>query len=134
MDAEWEYAYRAGTTTAFYNGDITDYSNDPKLDLIGWYYFNSGYTTHPAAQKDPNDWGLYDMAGNVWEWTWDWYGGAYPSNGVTDPTGPGSGSYRVARGGSWSNDAVNVRAAFRVSTNPDGRARGLGFRLARTAP
>ena len=122
-EAEWEYAYRAGTTTAYY---------DPNVDAIGWLDSNSGGTTHPVGEKTSNAWGLYDMAGNVWEWCWDWYG-AYPSSGVTNPTGSGSGSARVDRGGSWSNVAGRARAANRDFGFPGDRYGSLGFRLARSA-
>ena len=131
-EAEWEYAARAGTTTAFYNGDITQEGYDPidpNLDAIGWYRGNSGSTTHLVAQKLPNAWGLFDMSGNVWEWVQDWYGN-YPENAVTDPVGPETASYRVARGGSWNDSARYCRSAHRNRTNPSNRVNGLGFRLA----
>ena len=102
-ESQWEYAARGATVTAFYNGDITyigfDCDADPNLDLIGWYCGNAGDTTHPVAGKQPNQWGLYDMAGNVHEWVWDRYDD-YPDGPETDPTGPGSGPSRVYRGGS----------------------------------
>ena len=121
-EAEWEYAARAGTTAATYGN----------LDSLAWYNENSGYATHPVGQKQPNPWGLYDMLGNVTEWTGDWYGD-YPGT-VTDPTGPAAGSSRVIRGGSWDSDARGARAAFRSYRMPDFRQVNLGFRLSRTAP
>ena len=130
-ESEWEYACRAGTTTAFYSGSITYVGGsplDPNLDLIGWYSGNG--TDHPVGQKQANAWGLYDMSGNVWEWCWDWYG-TYPGT-VTDPAGPGSGSFRVLRGGSWYNIAQDSRSASRRPYSPDSRFPFYGFRPART--
>ncbi len=121
-EAEWEYAARAGTTG--------DHAGD--LDAMGWYDKNSGSKTHPVGQKAPNKWGLYDMHGNVWEWVEDWYGD-YPSEAVTDPTGPETGSYRVIRGGGFGNSAGSARSAYRGSYAPGARGRDLGFRLLRMA-
>ena len=155
MEAEWEYAYRAGTRTAFYNGGITNINRSPldeMLDLIGWYGGNSGVSyspgyscsgwydgstvcgTHEVGGKDPNEWGLYDMAGNVWEWVWDWYQSDYhASSPPSDPLG-GTGSYRVLRGGSWSSNAQGCRAAVRDDYGPGGRSYALGFRPTRSNP
>ncbi|MCP4600358.1 MAG: SUMF1/EgtB/PvdO family nonheme iron enzyme [Proteobacteria bacterium] len=132
-EAQWEYAARAGTTTAFANGGITETGcgYDPNLDQMGWYCYNSGDTTHPVAQKQANAWGLYDMHGNVWEFCQYWYG-SYPAGPVTDPVGPSSGSYRVLRGGSWGNYARRCRSAHRLRNSPGFRGASLGFRLART--
>ena len=121
-EAEWEYAARGGTTTATY-GD---------LDAVGWYNGNSLGRPHAVGRKAPNGFGLYDMLGNVREWTGDWYGN-YPRT-VTDPTGPAAGTYRVFRGGSWLGEALWARAADRGTEAPDGRYGNLGFRLARTTP
>jgi len=136
-EAEWEYAARAGSTTAFYNGGITNTDctpTDPNLDLIGWYCGNDdadgSSTTHPVAQKQPNAWGLYDTSGNVWEWCQDWYDSDYPAGSVTDPTGPDTGSARVGRGGGWDSGVGYCRSAFRSLNSPGGRGSGLGFRLA----
>ena len=122
-ESEWEYACRAGTTGETYGN----------LDGIAWYDGNSGKTTHPVGQKQPNAFGLYDMNGNVWQWCQDWYGD-YPSGSVTDPQGASSGSFRVIRGGSWINTAPNVRSANRRRDDPGIRYSDLGFRLLRTLP
>jgi formylglycine-generating enzyme required for sulfatase activity len=84
-EAEWEFAYRAGTSTAFYNGDITKTGCDvdPNLDKIGWYCGNAGDKTHPVGGKQANAWGLHDMAGNVWEWVYDWYQDSYNKEPLT---------------------------------------------------
>jgi formylglycine-generating enzyme required for sulfatase activity len=133
-EAEWEYACRAGSKTAFANCDISEINSDKdrSLDAMGWYYGNSGEKTHPVALKKPNSWGLYDMHGNVWEWCLDWYE-KYPSEHIIDPKGPPSGSSRVFRGGSWINLARNCRSASRHRRYPDSRFNYIGFRLACTS-
>ncbi|GEM_PF-1008630 len=112
-EAEWEYACRAGTTTEYYWGNSMDGS-------YCWYSDNSGNTTHPVGRRKPNKWGLYDMSGNVWEWCEDWYDESYYRNSsAKDPTGPGSGGYKVLRGGSWSHGGGNCRSGNRYSNDPD---------------
>jgi formylglycine-generating enzyme required for sulfatase activity len=118
-EAEWEYAARAGTTGARHG----------ELDTIAWHGGNSGSETHGVKGKEANAWGLHDMIGNVWEWCGDWYGD-YPTGSVTDPTGPGSGSFRVLRGGSWGYVAGNARSAKRFRLDPGLRDFVLGFRPA----
>jgi formylglycine-generating enzyme required for sulfatase activity len=136
-EAEWEYAARAGTDTATYNGDFdeTEASYRAVLDPIAWYASNSGGTTHQVATRDVNAWGLYDMLGNVWEWCHDWYG-SYPTtpSPLENPWGPDVGSGRVGRGGSWDDDAGVARAARRGNGDPGGRYDNLGFRPVRSLP
>ena len=125
-EAEWDYACRAGTTTAYSFGD-----SESELGDYAWYNKNSGDTTHPVGGKKPNPWGLYDMHGNVWEWCQDRHG-SYPSGSVTDPTGAVSGSYRVLRGGSFPVRTSLVRSAYRLPYQPASRTINTGFRPART--
>ena len=121
-EAEWEYAARAGWAGPFAGRGAL---------AMAWYDQNSLYESHPVATKEPNDWGLYDMHGNVIEWAQD-YWGYYSSSAVTDPVGPTSGSYRVVRGGGWSSTWGDCRSADRYLVSPDARSSQIGFRLLRT--
>jgi formylglycine-generating enzyme required for sulfatase activity len=126
-EAEWEYACRAGTTTKWSCGD-----DEAALDLSAWYLSNSGGTTHPVGEKEPNGWGLYDMHGTVSEWCQDWFGEYYYANSPPeDPAGPTGGSHRVARGGNWRYFPRQCRSAFRAGFSPSDRFSDRGFRLAR---
>lgn len=124
-EAEWEYACRAGSQTAYYWGE--DMAANGQSDYA-WANSRSMAMTQPAGQKKPNAWGLYDMAGNVWEWCSDWYG-PYPSEKVTDPKGPASGKMKVFRGGSWYDFFESHRSANRHKHAPDEKYTAIGFRL-----
>ena len=123
-EAEWEYAARGGNRSRGYK-----YSGSNALSDVAWYEDNSGDKTHPVGSKSPNELGLYDMSGNVWEWCSDWYG-TYSSSSQTNPTGASRGSNRVRRGGGWGNDASYCRSSFRIYDAPDDRYYFLGLRLA----
>ena len=137
-ESEWEYAARGGTTAATYLGNLSGTVTDcttaqANLDGIAWWCKNAGSRTQAVGGKTANSFGLYDMLGNVFEWTGDWYNATYPGT-VTDPLGAGTGSYRVVRGGSWIDGARYARAASRYVGTPGDRGNSLGFRLSRTAP
>ena len=133
-EAEWEYAARAGASTAFHSGEITELGcrMEPVLDQIGWYCGNAKSTIHPVQRKNPNAWGLYDMSGNVGEWVHDW-SAEYPRKKLSkDPSGKQKGTGRLARGGSWKYYSRYARVANRRDFAPGTREPYLGFRLART--
>jgi formylglycine-generating enzyme required for sulfatase activity len=119
-EAEWEYAARAGETHT--------YAGSNSVGDVAWYDGNSGNKTHPVGTLEANAWGLHDMSGNVWEWTWDWYGD-YSTGSVTDPQGPPSGGLRVVRGGCFVLSADWARAANRGWLYPDGAGVNQGFRV-----
>ena len=145
-EAEWEYAARAGDAGARYGS----------LDEIAWYADNSGRARidgtklakgereeyvqrlyqngngpHPVASKRPNAWGLYDILGNVWQWTGDWYGETYYQHApASDPAGPAAGEWRAVRGGSWFDAAWDVRVVIRYARAPENRSNDFGFRCA----
>ena len=132
-EAEWEYAYRAGTTTAFhsYAAQPNGFNDDTLVGNIAWYDANAGSQTHAVGGKFANALGLHDMAGNVWEWCQDWYG-SFSSASVTNPTGPTTGSTRLVRGGGWKNNSLNCRSSEREGgIGPDYDENNGGFRVVR---
>ena len=122
-EAEWEFAARGGNNSRGYK-----YAGSNNIGDVAWYKGNSGNKTHVVGTKSPNELGLYDMSGNVWEWCQDWYG-SYSSASQTNPTGTNSGSSRVRRGGSWINIARNCRSSNRDGNRPGNRSNSEGLRL-----
>jgi len=142
-EAEWEYAARGGNKSKGFK-----YSGSNDIDEVAWYWVNSGdiilegtdddrdwdkiqinnCKTHPVKGKKPNELGLYDMSGNVWEWCQDWFG-KYGGDSHFNPTGPEDGLRRVCRGGCWNCSARDCRVSIRRYNVPDGSDSGLGFRL-----
>jgi formylglycine-generating enzyme required for sulfatase activity len=136
-ESQWEYAGRSGMVTALSSGyNLTNTSSDARMDEAGRYWYNGGSSyssggdpsvgTAKVGSYPVNQWGLYDIHGNVWEWCLDWYG-TYPGK-VTDPRGPVSGSNRVERGGGWGSNARNCRVAHRAGNDPHVPSGSSGFR------
>lgn len=124
-EAEWEFAARGGNKSHGY-----EYSGSDGIASVAWYSDNSSNETQPVGTKNPNELGLYDMSGNVREWCQDWYSSSYPSYLQANPTGSISGSFRVHRGGRWSNDAGSCRLSYRLRGYPSAHSSDLGLRLA----
>jgi formylglycine-generating enzyme required for sulfatase activity len=125
-EAEWEYAARAGSTSAYYFGN-----DGAQLADYAWFADNSSNSTHPVGQKRPNAWGLHDMLGNVWEWLGDRFNGTYYENSpFEDPSGPTSGTRRVLRGSSFGSSALQCQTTRRLSFSPALSSDEFGFRLA----
>jgi formylglycine-generating enzyme required for sulfatase activity len=124
-EAEWEYAARGGNQSKGYT-----YSGSNTIDNVAWYSSTSDSKAHPVGQKSPNELGIYDMSGNVWEWCSDWYGSDYYKNSSSNnPKGANSGPYRVLRGGAWDHRPANCRIAFRFNGTPAYRNGSIGFRV-----
>ena len=130
-EAQWEYACRAGTTTAFNDGITNNHNDTAAIAKLGWFFGHPlGDSLREGGQRQPNAWDLYDMHGNVWEWVWDW-AGAYPDGHAIDPTGPNSGEVRRMRGGAWASPASSLRSARRFTQEPYSWESFFGFRLVR---
>lgn len=125
-EAEWEFAARGGNRGKDYDNK---YAGSTNIGSVAWYDSNSGSKTHDVGQKSPNELGLYDMTGNVWEWCQDRYG-SYSSDAQMNPKGPSSGSNRVSRGGSWNYGARGCRVSYRSNFTPTFRSNVIGLRLA----
>ncbi len=126
--AEWEYACRAGTESAYWWGE---YANTDSMSRYAWYIGNSGYEIHPVAQKKPNPFGLYDMIGNAYEWCHDWYSDDYPYSTCLFRFGPYSGTHREIRGGAYKNDFGELEPFARNGLEPGEQSKIVGFRCVR---
>jgi formylglycine-generating enzyme required for sulfatase activity len=129
-EAEWEYAARGGS-----KGRGFEYAGSGNLDEVAWHSGNSGFKTHPVGGQKPNELGLYDMSGNVWEWCHDSYdAGYYAKSPSSDPTGASSGGLRVLRGGSWNYNPWLCRSSTRYGTSPGSTDYNIGFRVVASWP
>ncbi|MDR2143430.1 MAG: formylglycine-generating enzyme family protein [Treponema sp.] len=128
-EAEWEYAARGGQSGILGELDKAGYAGGFTAGDVAGYSANSGRRTQPVRKKLPNELGIYDMSGNVWEWCWDWYGD-YPSDPVYNPEGPSAGRNRVFRGGAFVNPVNQLRVSFRVGNPPSTKGNSVGFRIA----
>ena len=133
-EAQWEHACRAGNPGRWYfserSSSVPTASEERLVGEYGWFNANAGGQTHPVGQKRANVFGLYDMHGNVWEWCQDWYNKDYYAKSPTDdPMGPPGGSYRVVRGGCWSDPAWRLPVGARLGREPGSRSHDLGFRV-----
>ena len=122
-EAEWEYAARGGRKSNGYK-----YSGDSSLDYNAWYSGISMGNTVAVGTVIPNELGIFDMSGNVWEWCQDWYG-YYGDSNQNNPNGPSSGSKRVIRGGGWNSSSLKCRVSCRSAEGPEKRYDDVGFRL-----
>jgi sulfatase modifying factor 1 len=129
-ECEWEFAARGGTRTIGYT-----FSGGNVLGNVAWCSSNSGDTTHPVGQKKPNELGLHDMSGNVYEWCWDWYGGTYPTGGTSDPKGSKTAvkAQRLQRGCPFYGNDAGCRLDYRSFEHPGQGGRTIGFRCVQTA-
>ena len=118
-EAQWEFAARGGNKS--HNNTYAGCDSENRLGGCAWYEKNSFQTTNPVGKKKPNELGLYDMSGNVWEWCEDWYQKGYPIGDIADPKGPSSGQFRVLRGGSWGSSAGSCRVSNRIDGDPSRR-------------
>ena len=123
---EWEYAAKGGNKSQGY-----EYAGSDDIDEVGWYYVNSGFTTHDVGMKQPNELGIYDMSGNVCEWCWDWSADNRPN--TKDYAGPSSGDYRVSRSCGWRSLPFSCPVSGRDCREPNGRDDYIGFRVVRSA-
>ncbi len=130
-EAEWEYAAKGNKGNYDPANKVFKYSGSDNLDLVGWYRGNNEYETKPVGLKFPNNFGLYDMSGNVWEWCWDWMekDWNYDKDSLNNPVGAKSGARRVSRGGSWIYDGARCRSDSRRSRTPGNSGYILGLRM-----